>query len=140
MTSVYVHDAPACDLQIACKHSCMVCQLYCELICWHTNFTLVCVLQVEPKVQKLYDYIRERGTILPINDYNQELLMQDDVHKRVAESIRSGECCTLHTISAVLLACDEGSTWYLWTHDLVFMPAYPIYAENINPPFQHHRE
>ncbi|KAL3138844.1 hypothetical protein ABBQ32_005677 [Trebouxia sp. C0010 RCD-2024] len=47
-------------------------------------------LQVEPKVQKLYDYIRERGTILPINDYNKELLMQDDVHKRVAESIRSG--------------------------------------------------
>lgn len=50
-----------------------------------------CLLQVEPKVQKLYDYIRERGTILPINDYNKELLMQDDVHKRVAESIRSGE-------------------------------------------------
>lgn len=47
-------------------------------------------LQVEPKVQKLYDYIRERGTILPINDYSQELLSQDDVHKRVAESIRSG--------------------------------------------------
>ena len=48
-------------------------------------------------MQKLYDYIRERGTILPINDYNKELLMQDDVHKRVAESIRSGECnvCTL---------------------------------------------
>lgn len=46
---------------------------------------------MEPKVQKLYDYIRERGTILPINDYSQELLSQDDVHKRVAESIRSGE-------------------------------------------------
>ena len=42
-------------------------------------------------MQKLYDYIRERGTILPIYDYNQELLMQDDVHKIVAESIRSGE-------------------------------------------------
>lgn len=47
-------------------------------------------LQVEPKVQKLYDYIRERGTILPINDYNEDLLSQDDVHKRVIESIRSG--------------------------------------------------
>lgn len=56
----------------------------------------MCLLQVEPKVQKLYDYIRERGTILPINDYNKELLMQDDVHKRVAESIRSGEC-NVHT-------------------------------------------
>ena len=43
-------------------------------------------------MQKLYDYIRERGTILPIHDYNQELLMQDDVQKRVAESIRSGKC------------------------------------------------
>lgn len=48
-------------------------------------------MQVEPKVQKLYDYIRERGTILPINDYSQELLSQDDVHKLVTESIRSGE-------------------------------------------------
>ena len=47
--------------------------------------------QVEPKVQKLYDYIRERGTILPINDYNEDLLSQDDVHKRVIESIRSGK-------------------------------------------------
>lgn len=62
-----------------------------------------CLLQVEPKVQKLYDYIRERGTILPINDYNQELLMQDDVQKRVAESIRSGECC--HSAHMVFLLC-----------------------------------
>jgi len=58
-------------------------------------------LQVEPKVQKLYDYIRERGTILPINDYSQELLSQDDVHKRVAESIRSGE--PLHLTSVMTL-------------------------------------
>lgn len=61
---------------------------------WSTKLVLTAwgyLLQVEPKVQKLYDYIRERGTILPINDYNKELLMQDDVHKRVTESIRSGE-------------------------------------------------
>ena len=54
-----------------------------------------CCLQVEPKVQKLYDYIRERGTILPINDYNEDLLSQDDVHKRVIESIRSGKLSAL---------------------------------------------
>lgn len=48
-------------------------------------------IQVEPKVQKLYDYIRERGTILPIHEYSKELLSKDDVHKRVAESIRSGK-------------------------------------------------
>ena len=39
----------------------------------------------------MYDYIRERGTILPIHEYSQELLSKDDVHKRVAESIRSGK-------------------------------------------------
>lgn len=66
-----------------------------ELVAWG------CLLQVEPKVQKLYDYIRERGTILPINDYNKELLMQDDVHKRVAESIRSGKHI-VHTAAQVL--------------------------------------
>ena len=52
-------------------------------------------MQVEPKVQKLYDYIKERGTILPIHDYSQELLSKDDVHKRVAESIRSGKPLTI---------------------------------------------
>ena len=60
---------------------------------------------MEPKVQKLYDYIRERGTILPINDYSQELLSQDDVHKRVAESIRSGEPLHL-TVVMTLHPCD----------------------------------
>lgn len=48
------------------------------------------LLQVEPKVQKLYDYIKDRGTILSIHEYSKELLSKDDVHKRVAESIRSG--------------------------------------------------
>ena len=67
---------------------------------WIADAECLCtlaVLQVEPKVQKLYDYIRERGTILPINDYNQELLSQDDVHKRVIESIRSGMLLSANT-------------------------------------------
>lgn len=60
-------------------------------------------MQVEPKVQKLYDYIKERGTILPIHDYSQELLSKDDVHKRVAESIRSGK--------PLMIACHPASAW-----------------------------
>lgn len=46
--------------------------------------------QVEPEVQKLYDYIYERGTIIPIEDYSAELLSVGDVSKRVTESIRCG--------------------------------------------------
>ena len=44
--------------------------------------------QVEPSVQKLYDYIYERGTIVPVEDYSMELLSQGDISKRVTESIR----------------------------------------------------
>ncbi len=46
--------------------------------------------QVEPSVQKLYDYILERGTIHSITEYNHELLLHGDVSKRVTESIRTG--------------------------------------------------
>lgn len=46
------------------------------------------LLQVEPSVQKLYDYIYERGTIVPIDDYSMELLSHGDISKRVTESIR----------------------------------------------------
>lgn len=46
--------------------------------------------QVEPEVQKLYDYIYERGTIIPVEDYSSELLSVGDVSKRVTESIRTG--------------------------------------------------
>jgi hypothetical protein len=48
------------------------------------------LLQVEPSVQKLYDYIYERGTIIPIEDYDRDLLSHGDVSKRVTESIRAG--------------------------------------------------
>ncbi len=47
-------------------------------------------VQVEPSVQKLYDYIYERGTIHGITEYNHELLLHGDVSKRVTESIRCG--------------------------------------------------
>ncbi|KAK9837499.1 hypothetical protein WJX81_007020 [Elliptochloris bilobata] len=46
--------------------------------------------KVEPSVQKLYDYILERGTIHGITEYNHELLLHSDVSKRVTESIRCG--------------------------------------------------
>ncbi|CAL8463537.1 g3071 [Coccomyxa elongata] len=46
--------------------------------------------KVEPEVQKLYEYIYERGTIIPIEDYSSELLSVGDVSKRVTESIRCG--------------------------------------------------
>ncbi|BDA48597.1 hypothetical protein COCOBI_12-2770 [Coccomyxa sp. Obi] len=46
--------------------------------------------KVEPEVQKLYEYIYERGTIIPIEDYSRELLSVGDVSKRVTESIRCG--------------------------------------------------
>lgn len=49
-----------------------------------------CCDQVEPEVQKLYDYIYERGTIIPVEDYSAELLSVGDVSKRVTESIRAG--------------------------------------------------
>ncbi len=46
------------------------------------------LVQVEPSVQKLYDYIYERGTIVPVEDFSMELLNQGDISKRVTESIR----------------------------------------------------
>jgi hypothetical protein len=47
-------------------------------------------LKVDPQVQKLYDYIRERGTILPINEYDTQLLKTGDVSKYVQQSISNG--------------------------------------------------
>ncbi|CAL5223766.1 g6330 [Coccomyxa viridis] len=47
-------------------------------------------VKVEPSVQKLYDYIYERGTIVPVEDFSMELLNQGDISKRVTESIRTG--------------------------------------------------
>jgi uncharacterized membrane protein YgcG len=44
----------------------------------------------DPGVQKLYDYILERGAIVPVEHYDRELLRHGDVSKLVAESIRSG--------------------------------------------------
>ena len=32
-------------------------------------------VQVEPSVQKLFEYIYDRGTIIPIEDFSRELLM-----------------------------------------------------------------
>ena len=46
--------------------------------------------QVEPGVQKLFEYIYERGTIIPIEDYSAELLQHGDVSQIVTESIRAG--------------------------------------------------
>ena len=34
-------------------------------------------------MQKLYDYIVSRGTIIPITDYNKDMLSRGDVSKRV---------------------------------------------------------
>ena len=51
---------------------------------------LVGHVQVEPQVQKLFDYIRERGTIIAIQQYDKKLLIHGDVSKVVAESIRIG--------------------------------------------------
>jgi hypothetical protein len=45
---------------------------------------------VAPSVQLLFDYIRGRGTLVPITNYNKELLMHGDVSKAVTESIRAG--------------------------------------------------
>ena len=45
---------------------------------------------MEPQVQKLFDYIRERGTIIAIQQYDKKLLIHGDVSKVVAESIRIG--------------------------------------------------
>ena len=39
--------------------------------------------QVDPAVQKLYDYIISRGTILPITDYKREYLCTGDVSKLI---------------------------------------------------------
>ena len=54
-------------------------------------------MQVEPSVQKLYDYIYERGTIVPVEDYSMELLSQGDISKRVTESIRYAHSYLKHS-------------------------------------------
>ncbi|CAD7697368.1 unnamed protein product [Ostreobium quekettii] len=47
-------------------------------------------LRVDPEVQLLYDYILTRGAIVPITMYDESLLSEGDVSKRVVESIRAG--------------------------------------------------
>jgi hypothetical protein len=47
-------------------------------------------LKVDPQAQKLYEFILERGTIVPVAAFDRELLQHGDVSKRVAESIRAG--------------------------------------------------
>jgi uncharacterized membrane protein YgcG len=47
-------------------------------------------LKVDPESQKLYEFILERGTIVPVKNFNAELLQHGDVSKRVTESIRTG--------------------------------------------------
>jgi len=47
-------------------------------------------LRVDPGAQKLYEFILERGTIVPVSNFDRELLQHGDVSKRVAESIRAG--------------------------------------------------
>lgn len=47
-------------------------------------------LKVDPESQKLYEFILERGTIVPVKNFNAELLQHGDVSKRVSESIRAG--------------------------------------------------
>jgi hypothetical protein len=47
-------------------------------------------LRVDPSVQLLYDYILQRGTIVPIEGYDAELLKHGDVSKRVQELLRAG--------------------------------------------------
>lgn len=48
------------------------------------------LLQVDPGVQLLYDYILSRGTILAINRYDEDLLRHGDIAQHVADSIRLG--------------------------------------------------
>ena len=60
---------------------------YCYI---ELDLLTLCCPQVEPEVQKLYEYIYERGTIISIEDYSSELLSVGDVSKRVTESIRCG--------------------------------------------------
>jgi len=47
-------------------------------------------IKVAPSVQKLYDYIYERGTIIPIDTFDKEVLTTGDVSKIVVESIQKG--------------------------------------------------
>ena len=47
-------------------------------------------LKVDPQSQKLYEFILERGTIVPVTAFDRELLQHGDVSKRVSESIRAG--------------------------------------------------
>ena len=65
---------------------------------------------MEPSVQKLYDYIYERGTIVPVEDYSMELLSQGDISKRVTESIRcvaSCHCCIHKSVPLGRQACSQ---------------------------------
>ena len=74
----------------------------------------MCVMQVEPSVQKLYDYIYERGTIVPVEDYSMELLNQGDISKRVTESIRYAQSY-LPTCSLKQHSSHKISTYILWS-------------------------
>lgn len=47
-------------------------------------------IKVDPSVQLLYDYIYQRGTIVPIESYDQRILATGDVSKAVVESIYKG--------------------------------------------------
>lgn len=47
-------------------------------------------VKIDPTVQLLYDYILQRGTIVPIEGYDAELLKYGDVSKRVQELLRAG--------------------------------------------------
>lgn len=62
-------------------------------------------MQVEPSVQKLYDYIYERGTIVPVEDYSMELLSHGDISRRVTESIRCANSLCNHLQNALSCKC-----------------------------------
>eukprot|EP00210_Caulerpa_lentillifera_P008861 g8454.t1 len=47
-------------------------------------------IKVDPSVQLLYDYIYQRGTIVPIETYDRRILSTGDVSKAVVESIHKG--------------------------------------------------
>ncbi|GMH43715.1 hypothetical protein BSKO_11637 [Bryopsis sp. KO-2023] len=47
-------------------------------------------IKVDPSVQTLFDYIYQKGAVVPIAGYDQSLLTFGDVSTRVVESIRRG--------------------------------------------------
>ena len=75
-------------------------------------------VQVDPAVQKLFDYIVSRGTVVPITDFNRDYLSRGDVTKRVQVGYLLLKECSPHASlvgswrsSSLTLSARRSGVW-----------------------------